>query len=327
MESTCRIFILIIALLFSNLMSGVSQDVEINRDNNKSSIELIKDIDRIIHSLEEKDSLKISAYVDYCIDSIMSRESDVMEKSELIGYMCHDDFLGHLSLPQKNRLIDEILKGRYYDPCVSGYGFYYKKEESTEVPLCAFLIKNESKTIRNSVRIAGEKLSKLACDGCTVSDHKIFYKNLLFYLHDNVTINAFFRNLVSASNSQQSIEMNDVVFGVMYLDWFKYRKENLFETLCYVLRNNKKAYVSIEFCVSDGDCIVGYESLDYHLINEIGNEIVNFPEWDYERDIINLKFKGKDYKTLSEGYKQRVIKWMEKHKSDYVIDEELLYGR
>lgn len=321
MKGKYKFFILFSFFCFLNLTSGVSQTLEINKENSKSSIDRIKDIKRIILSLEEKDSLKISAYVDYCIDSVILQETDVMEKSELIGYMCNDDFQEHLSLRQKNRLIDEILKGRYYDPCVSGYGFYYKKEESPEVPLCAFLIKNESKTIRNSVRIAGEKLSKLACDGCTVSDHKIFYKNFLFYLHDNITIDSFFRSLVSASNSQKSIEMNGIVFGVMYLDWFKYRKENLFETLCYVLRNNKKAYVSKEFCTSDGDCLAWYESLDYYLISEIRNNLVDFPEWDDERDIINLTFKGKDYKTLSEGYKQRVIRWMGEHKSDYVIIE------
>lgn len=318
MSNRCKVIVLVFSIFFLNLTRGVSQTIENNKENNKSSIELIKDIERIIHSLEEKDSLKISAYVDYGIDSIICQETDVKEKFEILRYLSHDDFNGYLSLRQKNRLIDEILKGRYYNLCVSGYGY----NSIWYLPFCPFLIKNESDKIRDSIRKAEKELSQSACDNCTVEEHKLFYRYFLLYLHDNRTIDWLFKNLIDASKSNKRIDTNDFLIIPFDLEWFKYRKEEVFEVLCDVIRTNKNAYVKYQWYCDDcdGDDDIFYQSLEFCLINNIDKFIKGFPDLEDDEDIIIQKYKGHNFWTFSEKYKQRVIKWMEKHKSDYVYE-------
>lgn len=52
MKGKYKFFILFSFFCFLNLTSGVSQTLEINKENSKSSIDRIKDIKRIILSLE-----------------------------------------------------------------------------------------------------------------------------------------------------------------------------------------------------------------------------------------------------------------------------------
>ena len=67
--------------------------------------------------------------------------------------------------------------------------------------------------------------------------------------------------------------------------------------------------------------MISYVSFDSGIIDWLKREIVDFPQPN-RNDRIRSKFKGKDYYTFSDEYKQEVIKWMKEHRSDYVIREE-----
>lgn len=302
----------------------MSKDLELKPiDKSKSSFELLKDVERTINTMEEMDSLLINSYVDYCIDSILVQETNVKKKCELVSFMCIDRFQKHFSLKQKTHLVDEILKGRYYDPCVSEIGFEdTATEEPIDTPILSFLLKNESDKIRNSIRTAQKELSKKECDGCDAGSHDVFYWRVLLYMHDNATIDSLFHTLLTASKAKEKKDVGDILtFCPLSMEWFKYRKPDLFDVMCDILHANKNAYLVYKLCSYDEGCFTRYESLDFYLMRAIKSSIVDFPKWK-ENELEIIEDEKEVHKNLSEAYKKRVIGWMKKHRSNYAFIEE-----
>ena len=190
--------------------------------------------------------------------------------------------------------------------------------------ICRLLMDNGSDEILNSVRNARDELTQMQCEECTKLDHKLFYRQLLLGLHDNSQIDSLFQNMITASKSKKKMEISNALIPHLFLvKWFKYRKEDFFDVVCAVIQENKNAYFKYDFCVQsiNEECIVWYESLDYFLVYLLREKIVGFPKFTRNSNVV-FSIKGEEHWTLSNKYKQEVIKWMKEHRSDYVIREE-----
>ena len=290
----------------------------------KISYELLKEIKGVVNTLEEKDSLLRFSYMDYCLDSILFQTKEKREKLYLAQYMCEDSFVSFFSSKQKAVYFETILSERYYDLYYWNLDLRFGPEFSCESDcICSLLMDNGSDEILNSVRNARDELTKMQCEDCSQLDYKLFYRRLLLGLHDNSQIDSLFQNMITASNSKKKMEISDVFIPrSLSVRWFCYRKEDMFDTFCSVIKNNKNAYFRYELQSSeDPNSIIWYESLDYCLMSWLLYTVVDFP-YPEKGDNIRLKFKKDEYYTYSDGYKQRVVKWMKEHRSDYVIREE-----
>ena len=287
----------------------------------KTSFELLAEIKGIVDTLEEKDSLSRFSYMDYCLDSILLPRKDNREGLYLARQICEDSFVYFFSSKQKELYVKTILEERYYDLCFWNLDMDWGPVYGNDC-ICKLLIKNESDEILDSVRNAREKLTKVQCENCSQLDHKLFYRELLLGLHDNSQIDSLFQNMITASKSKKEMEIINEFLPGLYMEWFKYRKVDLFDVVYGVIRDNKKAYYRNEFYSRESSApLISYVSFDSGIIDWLKREIVDFPQPN-RNDRIRSKFKGKDYYTFSDEYKQEVIKWMKEHRSDYVIREE-----
>ncbi|MBR4839255.1 MAG: hypothetical protein IK005_02125 [Paludibacteraceae bacterium] len=325
MKRLYQIFILTFLSIFAVSANDRPQIVKTNaKGQEKTSFELLTEIKGIVDTLEEKDSLLRFSYMDYCLDSILFQSKEKYKRLYLAQQMCEDSFFYFFSSKQKALYLETILKERYYYLCFWNLDMRWGPDSSCETDcICRLLMDNGSDEILNSVRNARDELTQMQCEECTKLDHKLFYRQLLLGLHDNSQIDSLFQNMITASNSKKEMEISNVFIPkTLSVGWFYYRKEDMFDTFCSVIRNNKNAYFRYELQSSeDPNSIIWYESLDYCLMSWLLYTVVDFP-YPEKGDNIRLKFKKDEYYTYSDGYKQRVVKWMKEHRSDYVIREE-----
>ncbi len=291
----------------------------------KTSFELLAEIKGIVDTLEEKDSLSRFSYMDYCLDSILFQSKEKYKRLYLAQQMCEDSFFYFFSSKQKALYLETILKERYYDLCFWNLDMRWGPDSSCETDcICRLLMDNGSDEILNSVRNARDELTQMQCEECTKLDHKLFYRQLLLGLHDNSQIDSLFQNMITASKSKKKMEISNALIPHLFLvKWFKYRKEDFFDVVCAVIQENKNAYFKYDFCVQsiNVECSIWHKYLDYFLVELLNKRIVGFPKFTKNSRVF-LTIKGVEHWTLSNKYKQEVIKWMKEHRSDYVIREE-----
>ncbi len=310
-------------LLFMSVLTvSANNRLQIVKTNDngseKTPYELMREIKGIVDTLEEKDSLLRYSYMDYCLDTLLLQNVGKYWGRYLAQQMCEDSLVRFFSPKQKKLYVETILRERYYDLCLWNqdmrWGPFYNGD-----CICKFLIKNNSDEILNSVRNARDELSQMQSEMCTESDHKMFYRELLLGLHDNVVIDSLFQDLIITSKLKKEKEIVDCFAPEYYMKWFKYRKEDLLDVVCAAIQGNSKAYYRIwSYDSHSSDTLVSYVSFDYTLISWMKSEIEDFPQ-PKRNDRIQLKLKGKEYMVFSDEYKRRVLQWMKEHRSDYVL--------
>lgn len=309
-------------LFMSVLIVSANNRLQIVKTNDngseKTPYELVKEIKGIVDTLEEKDSLLRYSYLDYCLDTLLLQNVGKYSGLYLAQQMCEDSLVRFFSPKQKKLYVETILRKRYYDLCLWNQDMRWGPVYSGDC-ICKFLIKNNSDEILNSVRNARDELSQIQCEECTESDHKMFYRELLLGLHDNIVIDSLFQDLIITSKLKKEKEIVDCFTNGRYMEWFKYRKEDLFDVVSDAIRENCKAYYRNWLYTSESsDTLIYYNSYDYGLISWLAGGIEDFPRPN-RNDRIRLEFKGKEYMAFSDEYKRRVLQWMKEHRSDYVL--------
>lgn len=322
MKKAYQIYVMLFVFVFPTSASEILPISKTDTNGEaKSSMVLMRELGKKIASLESKDSLLKFSYIDYCIDSILFQGKDNNERRKLMTEILNNDSLvTSLSSKQKDILVEKILNEKYYDSFLWGDEYDYVNELK-ELPIYEFLLKNECEQIRDSVRTAYNEINNLINTQLDY-DKKFFYENFLLDMHDNVLIDSVFHDMMIISQLKKEANILELEYFIplsMNLNWFKYRKEEFFDVISAVLQTKSKIYIFWDSQESNHNShYYYYESLEHYLIKFLIYNVENFPK-NETKDLLKLKFKRKSYLTYSDEYKQQVIKWMQKHRSDYVL--------